>query len=322
MNSSTFTHQHEAQRTTKLNKVLTTRTRRTTPERTHRRPDAPLTPFSPFSNVSAHSVSTIDPSLLSHSLLHPVSPSTFGFTLTPTADDRCCTRAALCTNLRTRDYQSIWFSTTWIHYTVVRCLAPRDAQKLYLAVMDPHLIWGCEISPDVDPPLLKFLEDVQYRFIRRCILRVSDTCLTVALFTETVIMLIRYRRLTILKYLIYLLRLDNGRLARAALKDLVDLWVLRKPGWISDIIHVLKSLPFELPPINFNTLSPHDVQTLIDAVDTGVERNLHTSTIKQIPPFRLHMFVPLPNLCSFFCVSSLLAPNLLSLGLLGNLACF
>jgi len=39
-----------------------------------------------------------------HSLPHPVSVSTFGFTLTPTADDRCCTRAALRTNLRARDF--------------------------------------------------------------------------------------------------------------------------------------------------------------------------------------------------------------------------
>ena len=47
-----------------------------------------------------------------------------------------------------------------------------------------------------------------------------------------------------------------------------------------------------------------------------------TSTIKQIPPFRLHMFVPLPKLCSFFCVSRHLALNLLSSGFLGNPACF
>ena len=35
----------------------------------------------------------------------------------------------------------------------------------------------------------------------------------------------------------------------------------------------------------------------------------HTSTIKQIPPIRLHMFVPLPNLCRFFCFPYILAPK-------------
>jgi len=37
---------------------------------------------------------------------------------------------------------------------------------------------------------------------------------------------------------------------------------------------------------------------------------LYTSTIKHIPPFHLNMFVPLPKLCLFFCVSFLLAPEL------------
>ena len=50
-----------------------------------------------------------------HSLPHPVSPSVF-VTLTPTADDRCCTRAALRTHIRTRDLRSTRFSTTSIHY--------------------------------------------------------------------------------------------------------------------------------------------------------------------------------------------------------------
>ena len=34
---------------------------------------------------------------------------------------------------------------------------------------------------------------------------------------------------------------------------------------------------------------------------------IYTSTIKQIPPIRLHMFVPLPYLCHFFCFSLILA---------------
>ena len=38
--------------------------------------------------------------------------------------------------------------------------------------------------------------------------------------------------------------------------------------------------------------------------------SIDTSTIKQIPPFRLHIFVLFPNLCRFFCVLSLLAPVL------------
>jgi len=38
--------------------------------------------------------------------------------------------------------------------------------------------------------------------------------------------------------------------------------------------------------------------------------SIDTSTIKQIPPFRLHIFVLFPNLCRFFCVLRLLAPVL------------
>ena len=93
VNPTTFTHQPEARRTKKLNQVLTTRTRWTHLERTIWRLEASLTPYPPFW--------TYPPC---HSLPHPVSPSTFGLALTPTADDRCCTRAALRTNLRTRDF--------------------------------------------------------------------------------------------------------------------------------------------------------------------------------------------------------------------------
>ena len=107
MNPTTFTHQYEARRTTKFNQVLTTRTQQTHDLTPWRLPDA----LFPLLNVSAR---RSDPPC--HSLPHPVSLSTFGFTLTPTADDRCCTRAALRTNLRTRDIQSFWFSTTSIHY--------------------------------------------------------------------------------------------------------------------------------------------------------------------------------------------------------------
>ena len=38
-----------------------------------------------------------------------------------------------------------------------------------------------------------------------------------------------------------------------------------------------------------------------------VHTRAYTSTIKQIPPIRLHMFVPFPNLCRFFCLSRHLA---------------
>ena len=70
-----------------------------------------------FSNVFSHRVSTID-SLLSHLLLHPVSPPILGFILMPAADARCRPRATFPTSLRTRDIQCVWLSTTSIQYTM------------------------------------------------------------------------------------------------------------------------------------------------------------------------------------------------------------
>ena len=47
--------------------------------------------------------------------------------------------------------------------------------------------------------------------------------------------------------------------------------------------------------------------TCLSGLEGSHMRDVNTSTIKQIPPIRLHMFVPFPNLCRFFCLSRHLA---------------
>lgn len=45
-------------------------------------------------------------------------------------------------------------------------LPPWEGKKLYSALVDPHLIHGCEISLDTNKPSLAALEDIQVAFLR------------------------------------------------------------------------------------------------------------------------------------------------------------
>jgi hypothetical protein len=117
-----------------------------------------------------------------------------------------------------------------------------ETRTLYMARVDPHLTSGCDVCLDVNFKSLKLLEKVQCRFLRR-MLGVGSRCLRVVLFSETGIWPIRYRRVYLaLKYLCYLLELDDRRSASHALQDSLTLARAQKISWINDLRIVLARL--------------------------------------------------------------------------------
>ena len=158
--------------------------------------------------------------------------------------------------------------------SVIGKLPPWELRKLYMALMDPHLTHGAEISLDINPLLLEKLEDIQHLFLCR-LLNVGEKCMNALLFTETAITPIKYRRIiTALNYLKYLLQLPPDLYAAHAMQDSISLALAGKPGWIMDILYVLKNLPFEVHTLNLTHLNPDNVDNIITSILHGLAKHL------------------------------------------------
>jgi hypothetical protein len=129
----------------------------------------------------------------------------------------------------------------------------------------------------VDPDLLKPLEDVQNDFLRR-ILGLNKCSMTAPLFTETGLVPLRFRRVTLaLTHLRYLATLKADRYVRVASDDLVELSDDGKVSWAMDLRYVIHNLPFNivLPPLS--TITPQMVDAVIKSVNAGLRAYLQWS---------------------------------------------
>ncbi|EJD33631.1 hypothetical protein AURDEDRAFT_32692, partial [Auricularia subglabra TFB-10046 SS5] len=123
---------------------------------------------------------------------------------------------------------------------------PTTACRLYAAIIDPHLTHGCDVSPDSTKRATLQLERAQNLYLRK-LLRAGKRCSTAALFTETGIWPIRYRRADLLvRYLGYLLQRPAGDYARLALADSMELFRSGKQSWYGDVHKALLQLPFAI----------------------------------------------------------------------------
>ena len=158
--------------------------------------------------------------------------------------------------------------------SVIGKLPPWELRKLYMALIDPHLTHGAEICLDINPPLLEKLEDIQHRFLGR-VLNVGEKCLSALLFTETAIIPIKYRRIiTALKYMKYLLQMPSDSYSSHAMRDSINLAMSGKPGWVMDILYVLKNLPFNVTTLNLTALTPQNIDDTIKSVNRGLANHL------------------------------------------------
>jgi hypothetical protein len=103
-----------------------------------------------------------------------------------------------------------------------------------MARVDCHLIHVCEIPPDSEDVHVKKLCKVQVSFIRH-MLNLHCGSMIAPLFTETGIMPLQVRRLLLtLSHLRYLLGLNAGHYARAALNSSFELAGKGKRCWVTD----------------------------------------------------------------------------------------
>lgn len=152
--------------------------------------------------------------------------------------------------------------------SMIGYIPPFEGKRLYMARIDPHLTFGCEVIPDVDRSLLKLLEDVQHKYLRR-LLGIGSRSMLAVLFTETGIMPVAFRRaLLALGYLRYLLQLPPSHFARAAYLDSLQLAADSHPCWISDLRLVLSRLPV---PVQLDLHHLQDIETFGTVRDTLVK---------------------------------------------------
>ncbi|KZV80029.1 hypothetical protein EXIGLDRAFT_437400 [Exidia glandulosa HHB12029] len=114
-----------------------------------------------------------------------------------------------------------------------RCVQfpPVTSCRLYKTIIDPHLTHGCDVSPDATKSSTDGLEWTQHIYLRKA-LRVGKKTTTVALFTETGIAPVRYRRADLLvRFLGYLLQRPRTDLVACALRDSLDLAAAGCASW-------------------------------------------------------------------------------------------
>ncbi|KAJ7071673.1 hypothetical protein C8F01DRAFT_1047744 [Mycena amicta] len=151
-----------------------------------------------------------------------------------------------------------------------------QARDMYMARVDPYLIAGCEIFPDVDDKSLRRLQKVENMYLRR-ILGLGSRSLTVVLFSETGIWPVKYRRVFLaLKYLRYLLTLHAhdqhpARPAWHALHESVALAQRRETSWI---LHLRKALSRLTPHVEFNISEILTRPAMVEEAMKDVERSL------------------------------------------------
>ena len=122
-------------------------------------------------------------------------------------------------------------------------LAPTEGKCLYMARVDPILTFAAEIVLDVDDGSVAKLTDVQHLYIRR-LLQVGQRSVVAALFTETGLLPLRFRRVILaIGYLVYLEGLPVGHYAYGALQESKSLLRNGFSCWIADLNWVISHLP-------------------------------------------------------------------------------
>lgn len=132
----------------------------------------------------------------------------------------------------------------------IGCLPPCEGKHLYTAGVDPHLTSGAEVSPDTTLALLEPLKWAQHTYLQH-VLGLNPHCMCVFLFSETGLLLIPYRQLTLtLHFLIYLLNLPREHLAACAWHKH---WALNEHGsrcWLGGLATALKRVLVDVSCLN------------------------------------------------------------------------
>ncbi len=160
----------------------------------------------------------------------------------------------------------------------VGIVPPKEGKKLYIACIDPHLIFGAELILDTSDTLLDGLAAVQRKYLRR-ILGLNPRSVLAPLFTETDLLPLKCRRAIIaLRYLKYLISLPDNHYAKAALLEVRALAIKGSPSWFGDLYLVLSrlcpSLELSIRSLPSVGSAPEDIDAIIKSVITHCEESL------------------------------------------------
>ncbi|TEB28630.1 hypothetical protein FA13DRAFT_1600189, partial [Coprinellus micaceus] len=156
----------------------------------------------------------------------------------------------------------------------VGTLSVPDGAQLYYARIDPYLTYGCEIAIDVDTVGIKKLEDAQLAYLRR-LLGLHPRSIRAALFSETGIMPIRYRRIILaLQYAKYALSQQDSHFVKRTYQDAVSLFRQGKSGWVGDIQNCLSRLPVPVAMQVESLESIEGIEKLIEDVEKACAQDV------------------------------------------------
>ncbi|KZV68968.1 hypothetical protein PENSPDRAFT_581662 [Peniophora sp. CONT] len=164
----------------------------------------------------------------------------------------------------------------------VGCVPPWEGRIILGARVEPHLIHGCDVVPDVDS-CSDALYAVHHYALRR-LLGLNPRSMLAPLFTELNVIPIRYRRITLcLRYLDYALHLPPTHLVYAALCDSLALYSAGHSCWIGDIAYALAHLdvPVMLPAPR-DLFREGSIKRLIASVDSAMKTWLK-NTVQESP---------------------------------------
>jgi hypothetical protein len=153
-------------------------------------------------------------------------------------------------------------------------LLPPEGVHMYMARVDPHLTFGCEVSLDTCPTGIELYEKVQKRYLR-WLLGLPDRSPRAPLFTETGLAPIRHRRAILaLSYLQYLLALPEEQYASLACRDSMELMGAGHPSWHGDLAIVLQELSVPVEACEADFTRAESVKKLVESVNSSMERGL------------------------------------------------
>lgn len=166
--------------------------------------------------------------------------------------------------------------------SVIGTLDPINGRKLYLSLIDPHLINGCEVTLDPAADILRPLQTVQHAYCRR-IMGLGSPSLTTLLFTELGLWPIAWRRLDLaLRYLAHIVNLHPDTLVHAATRASGTLALSNKPrGWYYQLrLAVLKKATYSLAPFAILSVAPFAILSVAHV--TAARTALHNSLLRYL----------------------------------------
>lgn len=158
------------------------------------------------------------------------------------------------------------------------------AKTLYMATIDCHLIWGCEVMPDVGSTALLLLESVQKDLFRR-LLAVGKRSPIAPLFSELGVLPIAFRRASLcVRHLRYLATLPDSHFAKLALREATTLARRGFSSWLSDLElclirltghdHGIRHWP-GFTDAHFERCLTQIVTTARDQIETAIHADAH-----------------------------------------------